>query len=469
MTLKRAKDTGGNSPNGEPPAHDKLSRPIAVRGEQPQLWGASPRIWKLSRKLTPQFIDYFLKVRSGKGMPEAARSRFEAMRIPALVIDRALGEIHQLDDWVGSWSRAAQRFMTEARREEAAGEWESGAIARRNAAMCYHVAHLITEDDPRTVRSLRASAVKSFSLSLKQLNPGTVRVGIPWRTYRLPGYLSIPLNVSRPAPLTVILNGATTTKEETFVWCESLRNHGHAVLNLDWPGTGEATDGQRLTSFCDDMTDGLLELAEYDERIDQHQVSLLGISLGGVVALRAAAMDRRISAVTVVTPPFDPRPWVSAINPVVARQLVSLAGRAPSVPVLLEDFALPNVVSRVQCPVLVFGGARDLVVPPDESTRLAASLDDLATLVWYPDGGHGLYDRVDDWLGVTARWLDALYERNAVENRFDVEQESTEVDPGQSGVSPGELDAEAGASPPGEDAAEDAEKRSPADQSVYPG
>jgi alpha-beta hydrolase superfamily lysophospholipase len=431
---------------------DRPSAPEALvepeRRPVPVQWKFSDRLWNLSRRLTPKSINYYLRLRSAKSIPHTMRARFSAMLIPAETIDRALSEVHRLDDWVGAWSRAAQRFMAESRREETAGDWEASAVARRNAAMCYHAAHLVTEDDPRIVRALRASAVQAFSQAITRLVPGTRRVGIPWRTRRLPAYLSVPYEATEPVPLLVMLNGATTTKEETFLWSSAFRDRGFAILALDWPGTGEATDGQPLSSYCDDMTDGIFALAASEPNIDEESVAFLGMSLGGVVAIRAAATDRKIGAAIAITPPYDPRPWVNSINPIVAQQLVSLAGQAPSVTVLMADFSLPDVVGRVRCPTLVFGAARDLVVPPDEAIKLTSALGDLGTLVWYPDAAHGLYDRVDDWSSLAAEWLATLFEMPAQASSPEPQDEpSTQVDAGAAPVADTGLDVQPAAKP----------------------
>ncbi|CAN5572932.1 hypothetical protein BH23CHL5_BH23CHL5_02660 [soil metagenome] len=397
---------------------------------RPEPWKFSDRLWNLSRRLTPQSVDYFLRFRSANAIPQTMRSRFEAMLIPEETISRCLGEVHRLDDWVGAWNRAAQRFMAESRREEQAGDWDASWVARRNAAMCYHAAHLITEDDPRVVRALRASAVQAFSQSMTRLVPATRRVGIPWRTRRLPAYLTIPTESTTPAPVIVMLNGATTTKEETFLWSLGLQERGFAVIALDWPGTGEAIDGMPLSSYCDDMTDGIFQLIESEPDLASGSVAFFGVSLGAVVALRAAANDRRVGAVVALTPPYDPRPWMSAINPLVAQQLVSLAGQTQSLPVLIADFSLPDVIDKVRCPVLVFGAARDLVVPPDESLKLTSALGTLGTLVWYQDGAHGLYDRIDDWSDLTGTWLEELFDMgdSGAAKAGIIEDQSTRVD-----------------------------------------
>jgi 2,6-dihydroxypseudooxynicotine hydrolase len=387
---------------------DDRSQP-APRPETPVVWRRADRAWRISARLTPRHVDWFLRLRSGRGLPGSFRARFLAMRLPPETVDRALGAIRRLSDWLPVWNRAAQRFLAEARREDAAGHWQQAATARRNAAMSYHVAHLITDDDPRTVRALRAAGVQAYSQAMARLMPHVRKVGVPWRASALPAYLAKPPLHHDRLPTVVLLNGATSTKEETLLWSDHFLERGLAVLALDWPGTGEAADGGPLSSQCDDVTDGIIAFAEADGDLDPARVALIGFSLGGAVAVRAAALDRRIDACVTVTAPYDARRWIDAVNPIVGHQLLSLAGQSASLQDLAADFSLVEIVDRLRCPLLVFGAGRDLVVPPDESLHLSAAAGDLATLVWYPRGSHGLYDLVDDWTAVAADWLAALF------------------------------------------------------------
>jgi 2,6-dihydroxypseudooxynicotine hydrolase len=393
-------------------------------GAAPLLWKHAERAWKISGRITPQHIDWYLRIRSGKGLPASFRSRFYAMQIPAETIEATLGSIRRLDDWLPAWSRSAQRFLAESRRENSQNNWQEAAVARRNAAMCYHVAHLVTDDDPRTVRSLRAAGVQAFAQAAQRLMPHTKKVQIPWRASPLPAYLAKPEHHNGELPLVVLLNGATTTKEELLFWADAFLDHGLAVLALDWPGTGEAGHVHKMANDCEDMTDGIIEFAELDEDLEPTKVALVGFSLGGAVAVRSAALDRRIDACITVTSPYDPRVWLGAVNRIVGHQLLSLADSVESLEELAADFALNDVAPRLRCPLLVFGAGRDLVVPPEESLHLAAAVGDLATIVWYPDGMHGLYDLVDDWTSISASWLSALFRR-----LDETPVESTRVDP----------------------------------------
>jgi 2,6-dihydroxypseudooxynicotine hydrolase len=148
--------------------------------------------------------------------------------------------------------------------------------------------------------------------------------------------------------------------------------------------------------------------------VDAGRVALLGFSLGGSLAVRAAALDRRIAACITVTSPYDPSEWVHAVNPIVRDQLIGIGGDDQGLEDLASAFELRDITHRVRCPLLIFGAGRDFVVPPEESLRLAAATAPQSTLVWYPTGGHGLYRYLDDWSAVAARWLSVLLANSAV-------------------------------------------------------
>jgi pimeloyl-ACP methyl ester carboxylesterase len=241
------------------------------------------------------------------------------------------------------------------------------------------------------------------------LQPAVRRVEIPWRTAQLPGYLAVPERVASPVPLAVLLNGSSTSKEETLLWSEAFLAHGMAVLALDWPGSGESALTVAPTADCDDFSEGVVALASTEAGIDADRIGLIGFSLGGAVAALAAANDRRIGAIVAVTPPYDPRPWLARAQPLLRRHLETLAGGEERTRRLADAFALPGVIARTRCPVLVIGAGRDLIVPPVEAARYCAEAGDRGTLLWYPDGSHGLYEVMADWTDAAARWLTTVF------------------------------------------------------------
>lgn len=384
-----------------------MNAPTAAEPRLPQTWRWSARSWQVSRSLTRRRIDLLLRARSAAGLP-VGQARFRAMGLPDEAIVGSLRQVRSLAGWDAAWTWTAQRFLGEARRLAGEGHAVDAALARRHAAMSYHAAVLLAFDDPKKVRALRASAVSLFAQTLPVLMPTATRVDPAWRASPLPGYLLRPELGSRPAPLAVLLNGSTTAKEETLLWSRPFLQHGLAVLALDWPGTGETAQTMSVAADCEDLTDGVLALAKNDSGLDDQRVALVGLGLGGALAVRAAAFDRRIAAVIAVTPPYEPGRWLTAANPLLIEQLAAACGGAAEIADLADGFALPGVVSRLQCPLLVFGAGRDLVVPPLEAPRLCAAAGDLGTLLWFSAGSHGLYEAVDLWADDAARWLAAV-------------------------------------------------------------
>ena len=98
-------------------------------------------------------------------------------------------------------------------------------------------------------------------------------------------------------------------------------------------------------------------------------------------------------------------PGLERAQPLLRRHLATVAGGEEHLARLVAGFALPGVVERTKCPVLVIGAGRDLIVPPEEAIRYCAAAGDRGTLLWYPDGRHGLYAELSDWTSEAARWL----------------------------------------------------------------
>ena len=377
-------------------------------------WRLAPDAWRLAGRVTPGRLERYLRYRTAKGLPKSMKARFRAMRIPEQTINEVLGGIRSLSMWMDGWNLAAQRFLSEARIEERSGRWQDAAIARINASMCFHVAHLVTDTDPRTLRTLRASCVTTFAQAIPRLMPAVRKISLPWRARSLPAYVAVPTAGSAPYPLLVLLNGATTCKEELLLWAMPLLEDGVGIMTVDWPGTGESASFTSPIADCDDMTDGIFDVVAEHPELDPAHVTVGGFSLGGAVALRCAVHDRRVVGAMAVTPPYDPLRWWNYVNPLVRLQLVTLAVDGDSAESVVDGFGLVDLAPRLRSPLLVFGAGRDLVVPAEESVALAAAAGELATLVWYPEGGHGLYSELDDWISLTGEWVNGLTGRTEV-------------------------------------------------------
>lgn len=384
-------------------------------------WRLSPDAWRWVRRIDQRYVDRIFRVRSGTALPASLKARFRALGLPAEAIEATLRDIHSTTDWPHAWIRTAQRYLGDYRRQASASDEPAAAQARYSAALCYHIAQMYVVDDARTVRLCRAATASLFAQAQPHVAPTLQRLDVPWRAGTLPAYLALPGVPSEgqsrqpPAALVTLLNGASTAKEETIAWAAPFLAANLAVLAVDSPGTGEATGLGPYDADHDDIADGVMELAASEPLFDPRKVALVGISLGGAQALRCVAYDRRLMAAVTVTAPFEPTRWLRRASPLLLSQLAYLTGDPETaIEELATGFDLSEVVKQVRCPVFAFGGARDMVVPPTESQRLAAALGERATLSWYPKGGHCLYESLPSWTTEAAVWLRAVAEARGV-------------------------------------------------------
>jgi alpha-beta hydrolase superfamily lysophospholipase len=386
----------------------------------PAIPRATTLAWRLAPHADRRRVDSLLRLFGGRVLPiGASHERLAALGLPSDVTRDALRRVHCVADWVDAWTWAAQRYLGESRVYQRAGEKDASALFQRHAALAYHVAATLVFDDPRMLRALRASASSLYARSLPILHPDVRPVRLPWRTRELPGYLVLPGDMAAPVPLVVVLNGSSTSKEETLLWSDAFLQRGQAVLALDWPGSGESALTARPSPDCHDITAGIVALAEADPDLDAMRIAIVGFSLGGAIAGLAAANDRRLAAIVAVTPPYDARPWLTGAQPLLRRHLVTMAGGRERATALASAYAMPGVIERSRCPVLVIGAGRDLVVPPDEAIRYCAAAGERGTLLWYPHGTHGLYEALPEWTAEAASWIDAALAGTAMSTWVD--------------------------------------------------
>src|SRR5215213_9723062 len=301
--------------------------------------------WRLAPFADRRRVDLFIRVFGASALPIGAnRGRLAAMGLPTDVTAHALRRVRSVGDWDLAWTWAAQRFLGEGRVQQRVGQEGAAALSQQHAALAYHLAGMLVFDDPRKMRALRASASSLYARSLPVLRPAVRRVDVPWRATHLPGFLALPEKVPGPVPLAVILNGTSTSKEETLLWSDAFLEQGLAVLALDWPGSGESSLHVGPTPDCDDFMEGVIAALRNEPAIDATRIGLVGFSLGGAVAALTAAKDRRVGAIVAVTPPFDPGPWFGRAQPLLRQHLAAMAGGEEHLARLANAFALPAVI-----------------------------------------------------------------------------------------------------------------------------
>ncbi|KIO75094.1 hypothetical protein TH53_22800 [Pedobacter lusitanus] len=172
--------------------------------------------------------------------------------------------------------------------------------ARLKAFACYRSAWQFVVPGKRFTALFRTSQ-KHFDQALEELGIPATRFTIPYAGGELPGHF---FQASDPTvPTILVIGGADTCHEDRFLsQGRYYLNRGYSVALVDLPGQGLV---QEQGLYWEPETE-LPIAAVIDElitrfRVEPQRLALLGMSLGGYFASRAAAYEPRIAAV-IATP-----------------------------------------------------------------------------------------------------------------------------------------------------------------------
>jgi pimeloyl-ACP methyl ester carboxylesterase len=202
--------------------------------------------------------------------------------------------------------------------------------------------------------------------------------------------------------LVVYLHGIADNRQSGLGVVERLVPEGYDVLTFDARAHGRSTG--------DACTYGYYERRDVGRALDAlgaPRAILLGHSLGAAVALQAAAVDPRVSAV-IAASSFSDLPrivrerarWLWLPSPYLEAALrrAGEEGRFP--PAEASPVAL---APRIVAPVLLLHGADDSKTPPAHSRRIAAALLCPHRLVVLPGVGHDeILGRAEAWREIEA-------------------------------------------------------------------
>ncbi len=199
-----------------------------------------------------------------------------------------------------AWEAVADRVAASGREDEREGR----VLA---AADKYYLASLYTSQAERLQSPAWVGRNAAYQKSLDLLNrhlelsgAPVSAVEIPYGGGSLPAYLyRAPSTDREPGPVVIQWNGLDSTKEMMYSsgFARELGRRGISTLMVDTPGSGEALRLRGLRARFDSevwaaaCVDYLVALDEFDE----DRIGLVGWSLGGYFAPRAAAYEKRIA------------------------------------------------------------------------------------------------------------------------------------------------------------------------------
>ncbi|MET0604377.1 MAG: alpha/beta fold hydrolase [Baekduia sp.] len=192
----------------------------------------------------------------------------------------------------------------------------------------------------------------------------------------------------------VLLHGADSRKESHFDFARACAGGGLAVLAFDARGHGESPgplDGRAIDDVAR-MADLLRERAGVDA------VGLRGSSMGGYLALVAAA-EARAAAVVAICPAS-----AAGLAVGVRAQRFDFAVDRDGVVALLGAHDEMEAARALDVPLLLLHAEGDEVVPVEHSRALHAAAP-ASKLVVVPGGHHRSVQHDSELQGAAVRWL----------------------------------------------------------------
>ncbi len=201
-----------------------------------------------------------------------------------------------------SWSAVANQLITSAEEDEKRGRFV-GAGAK------YIRASLYVSQSERMQSPSWAGRNAAYQRSIDLLAQGAEvgganfrRVEVPYGDQSLPAYFIAAEGVSgAPAPCIIQWNGLDSTKEMMFHsgFGSELARRGISTLMVDTPGSGEALRLRGMTSRVDTevWAAACIDYLATVPEVDANRIGIVGWSLGGYYAPRAAAFEKRLKLV----------------------------------------------------------------------------------------------------------------------------------------------------------------------------
>jgi dienelactone hydrolase len=205
------------------------------------------------------------------------------------------------ESWHEQWSKTARRVHALADSALQQGKRVSAREAYLRASNYYRTAEFFLHGNPHDPRLLAAwgNSRTTFRQAVKLMDTLVEEVLIPYEGTRLPGYYYRPDDSHKPRPTLLVHGGYDSTGEELyFMIAAAAIQRGYTCLTFEGPGQGALIREQHLPFRPDwekvvtPVVDSLLRRPE----VDPARIALMGISLGGYLAPRAAAFEHRLAA-----------------------------------------------------------------------------------------------------------------------------------------------------------------------------
>ncbi len=333
--------------------------------------------------------------------------RFVASGVPLTDFEDVTSAISRWDEWCAAWSARAAIHEALGRQALAGGFGFSAGEHFTRASLCYHYGKFMFVHAMDEMKRAHRKVIECRQLALPHLEPPGERVEIPYQGGRLAGILRKPAGGTGKAPVVVICVGLDSTKEEMDVYENLYTARGMATLAFDGPGQGEAEYDLPIRGDFEVPVKAVIDYVATRPDLDAQRVGLVGVSLGGYYAARAAAFEKRVQACVSLSGPYS---WVETFDGrnELSREAFRVRSHASNMDEARRNaktLTLEDVAKNITCPIFVVAGELDNLTPPHNAKRIAAEVSGPCELLIVPGGNHVANNRRYMFQSQTADWL----------------------------------------------------------------
>jgi 2,6-dihydroxypseudooxynicotine hydrolase len=316
--------------------------------------------------------------------------RFIANGVDSNDLQTLMRSIQHWEDWSPTWSALAAEHERMGEAAEAEHHYESAGEHFLRAAMLYQFGKFMVVRFPAQLRAGHENTVRVYQRGMPYFDHINERVAIPYEDGRIiPGILRRPWNTRRP-PVVILSPGLDSVKEELHTYSTDLLRRGIATLAVDGPGQGESEFDLPLRPDYEVPARHIIDYLETRTDIDATRVGMLGVSLGGFFAVRAAAIEKRLKAVVMLASGYDLAAHWSRYPLLTQDAFIhrTKSGDEGATRERLRAFTLNGFTQQITIPLLVIMGRKDRLFPPEDSERVVAEVGDRAELWMFDEGNH---------------------------------------------------------------------------------
>jgi alpha-beta hydrolase superfamily lysophospholipase len=210
--------------------------------------------------------------------------------------------------WPHEWRATSERVRALARASEAEGHALSASQAYLRAATYLRAAlHRYPDPADDEVRAWARDEVECFSSYLRLSGRDAVPVEIPYAGTTLPGYFYRASTLRGRAPVIIAHQGRDAWAEDNKHIAEAANARGYHALLFDGPGMGKTLrlQGLPFRPDWDQVMTPVIDWLVARPDVDSSRLALIGLSMGGFLAPRAAAAEHRLKIVVANPGVYD--------------------------------------------------------------------------------------------------------------------------------------------------------------------